>query len=295
MNPPTNDGLIAVALACETCRESVHLYGSEMKGHGADIRRVLAELTAALRENGELVKDKESLTSALKYARADLAARDAEYLRGAKMLAEAASEWQTRAEKAGAARDALIALIHRQLALDSLSPAARALEEKAIIAEFERLRAAPAGPAPTERALRFAYEIVADELRMGYPGHDNVMVALEVVLRPEGVEATPSTPAIVSSETITGQLTHAGAYTINGEEVNGVFIAVPRQQLGAIKHLPMYQRVRIETANGLAVALADAHTRLMVAGYPDDAGLAALKVARDWARALGAPDSARKE
>ena len=53
---------------------------------------------------------------------------------------------------------ALTALVHRQLALDSLSPAARALEEKAIIAEFERLRAAPAGPAPTERALRFAYD-----------------------------------------------------------------------------------------------------------------------------------------
>lgn len=47
--PRTNDGLLAVALACEHCTESVHLYGTDMKKHGADIRRVLAEL-AALRE-----------------------------------------------------------------------------------------------------------------------------------------------------------------------------------------------------------------------------------------------------
>ena len=44
--PRTNDGLLAVALACEHCTESVHLYGTDMKKHGADIRRVLAELAA---------------------------------------------------------------------------------------------------------------------------------------------------------------------------------------------------------------------------------------------------------
>lgn len=48
--PRTDDGLLSVALACEHCTESVHLYGADMKGHGADIRRVLAELAAAKAE-----------------------------------------------------------------------------------------------------------------------------------------------------------------------------------------------------------------------------------------------------
>ena len=38
-----------------------------------------------------------------------------------------------------------------------------------------------------QRALRFAYEIVADELRTGHPGHDNVMVALEVLAQIEKI------------------------------------------------------------------------------------------------------------
>ena len=139
---------------------------------------------------------------------------------------------------------ALTALFHRQLALDSLSPAARALEEKDIIKEFERLRSAkPAASAPSAapaaRALRFAYEIVADELRMGHPGHDNVMVALEVVLRPERASVVNVPPP---------------PYAAGG--------------------------------NTLAALLADAHTRLMCAGYSDDASLAGVKAARDWARGL---------
>ena len=97
----------------------------------------------------------------------------------------------------------------------------------------------------SDRALRFAYGIVTDELRLCRPGHDNVMIALEVVLRPPGV------------------VPHALA----------TFPPAPVSRLAAI--------------------LADAHTQLMVAGYPDDAGLAALKDARDWARAISAPDSAR--
>jgi len=149
---------------------------------------------------------------------------------------------------------ALTALFHRQLALDSLSPAARALEEKAIITEFERLRGASAVASITraeleqdrliKRDLRFAYEIVKDELRMGHPGHDNVMVALEVVLRPDG---TPPAhlPAVVEWE---------GAAPLNS----------------------------------LATHLAEAHTRLMCAGYSDDASLAGVKAARDWARGLPA-------
>lgn len=54
--PRTDDGLLAVALACEHCTESVHLYGADMKGHGADIRRVLAEL-AAEREKVRVLRE----------------------------------------------------------------------------------------------------------------------------------------------------------------------------------------------------------------------------------------------
>lgn len=54
--PRTNDGLLAVALACEHCTESVHLYGTDMKKHGADIRRVLAEL-AAERERVRVLRE----------------------------------------------------------------------------------------------------------------------------------------------------------------------------------------------------------------------------------------------
>ena len=43
--PRTDDGLLAVALACEYVKESVTLAGTDMKEHGADIRRVLAELS----------------------------------------------------------------------------------------------------------------------------------------------------------------------------------------------------------------------------------------------------------
>jgi hypothetical protein len=49
----------------------------------------------------------------------------------------------------------------------------------------------------------------------------------------------------------------------------------------------------IKTANTLATLLADAHTRLMCAGYSDDAALDGVKAARDWARGLATPVSAR--
>jgi septal ring factor EnvC (AmiA/AmiB activator) len=48
--PRTDDGLLAVALACEYVKESVTLAGSDMREHAADIRRVLAELAAAKAE-----------------------------------------------------------------------------------------------------------------------------------------------------------------------------------------------------------------------------------------------------
>jgi hypothetical protein len=49
------------------------------------------------------VKNAEYWQSRAEKAEAELAKRDAEYLRGAKMVAESASVWQSRAEKAEAA------------------------------------------------------------------------------------------------------------------------------------------------------------------------------------------------
>ena len=68
--PRTNDGLLAVALACEHCTESVHLYGADMKGHGADIRRVLAELAASKAECERLMNQRDNLLKPLR-ARAE--------------------------------------------------------------------------------------------------------------------------------------------------------------------------------------------------------------------------------
>ena len=49
--PRTDDGLLAVALACEYVKESVTLAGSDMREHAADIRRVLAELARLRADN----------------------------------------------------------------------------------------------------------------------------------------------------------------------------------------------------------------------------------------------------
>lgn len=58
-------------------------------------------------------------------------------------------------------------------------------------------------------------------------------------------------PPPAESESIAGQLTHAGSFIINstagnsGEEVTGVFISIPRDRLREIRHLPMYREVRV--------------------------------------------------
>jgi hypothetical protein len=47
---------------------------------------------------------------------------------------------------------------------------------------------------------------------------------------------------------LTGKLTHAGFCRINGEQVDGVFIAVAREQIKALRHLPMYQQIELRMA-----------------------------------------------
>lgn len=44
---------------------------------------------------------------------------------------------------------------------------------------------------------------------------------------------------------LTGKLTHAGLCRIDGELVDGVFIAVYREQIKACRRLPMYQEIEL--------------------------------------------------
>ena len=44
---------------------------------------------------------------------------------------------------------------------------------------------------------------------------------------------------------LTGKLTHAGLCRIDGELVDGVFIAVYREQIKACPRLPMYQEIEL--------------------------------------------------
>lgn len=46
---------------------------------------------------------------------------------------------------------------------------------------------------------------------------------------------------------ITGKLTHAGLCFIGEEHVSGIFIEVPKDVLRAVKRLPMYEIVTVET------------------------------------------------
>jgi hypothetical protein len=47
---------------------------------------------------------------------------------------------------------------------------------------------------------------------------------------------------------LTGSLTHAGLCRIHGELVDGVFIAVAREQIKACPRLPMYQEIELRIA-----------------------------------------------
>ena len=58
----------------------------------------------------------------------------------------------------------------------------------------------------------------------------------------------------MKTTTLTGTLTHAGTCSINGEEVDGVFVAIPRDRLRAVPHLPMDQPVQVNSAEWIACA-----------------------------------------
>jgi hypothetical protein len=47
---------------------------------------------------------------------------------------------------------------------------------------------------------------------------------------------------------LTGKLTHAGFCRINGEQVDGVFIAIDREQIRALPRFPMYERIELRVA-----------------------------------------------
>ena len=47
---------------------------------------------------------------------------------------------------------------------------------------------------------------------------------------------------------LTGKLTHAGLCRIGGEQVDGVFISIDREQIKALRRLPMYQRIELRVA-----------------------------------------------
>jgi hypothetical protein len=47
---------------------------------------------------------------------------------------------------------------------------------------------------------------------------------------------------------LTGTLTHAGFCRIGEEQLDGVFISIDREQIKALRHLPMYQQIELRMA-----------------------------------------------
>lgn len=48
---------------------------------------------------------------------------------------------------------------------------------------------------------------------------------------------------------VVGKLVRAGTMEVSGEEVTGIFIEMPVDVLRAIRHLPMYREVTVETVS----------------------------------------------
>jgi hypothetical protein len=65
----------------------------------------------------------------------------------------------------------------------------------------------------------------------------------EVANRADRAEAALSSPPL-----LTGKLTHAGTCYIGEEHVDGVFIAIDREQLKALPRLPMYEQIELRVA-----------------------------------------------
>jgi hypothetical protein len=56
------------------------------------------------------------------------------------------------------------------------------------------------------------------------------------------LKATDTRPLLV------GTLTHAGFCRIGEEQLDGVFISIDREQIKALRHLPMYQQIELRVA-----------------------------------------------
>jgi len=56
--------------------------------------------------------------------------------------------------------------------------------------------------------------------------------------------------AALNANAITGTLVRAGTFGESGGEVTGLLIEIPKDELRAIKRLPMFERVTITTGNG---------------------------------------------
>jgi hypothetical protein len=54
--------------------------------------------------------------------------------------------------------------------------------------------------------------------------------------------------ALTSPPLLTGKLTHAGLCNIGEEHVDGVFIAIDREQIKALSRLPMYEQIELRVA-----------------------------------------------
>jgi hypothetical protein len=67
----------------------------------------------------------------------------------------------------------------------------------------------------------------------------------EVANRAEKAEAALASPPL-----LTGKLTHAGTCYIGEEHVDGVFIAIDREQLKALSRLPMYEQIELRAIKG---------------------------------------------
>jgi hypothetical protein len=67
----------------------------------------------------------------------------------------------------------------------------------------------------------------------------------EVANRAEKAEAALASPPL-----LIGKLTHAGTCYIGEEHVDGVFIAIDREQLKALSRLPMYEQIELRAIKG---------------------------------------------
>jgi len=111
-----------------------------------------------------------------------------------------------------------------------------AFEVRQFRAEMERLRS----DRDCEKRLRKD----AEEFRENAIARAERAEAEIIRLRTENsdLKATDTRPLL------TGTLTHAGFCRIGEEQLDGVFISIDREQIKALRHLPMYQQIELRMA-----------------------------------------------